>query len=163
MQATRTGQQQAAYPSPTGANTPRTLAKRCHFGRHLSSSIPPQEHHPWVTLTPPWRTTQNTDRQDAHRQPRGVCNTSFNEQTPSPGWSQGRTRTTKEARSLAKGREILIGAFNGILGNPPLLPTAIQPLPTLRDVLSMKYLTIDPLVNAFLSIAMQNRLILPVA
>lgn len=113
------GQPTHCPPQPT-----RTLAKRCLFGKHLSPSIPPQEHHPWVTLTLLWTTTQNTDGRDSHHQPSGVHNTTFNKQTSPPCWCQGRTWTTKKAPSLVKDKEIFTGAFHGILGiYPPTHPS----------------------------------------
>lgn len=135
---TRAGRELAARPSPTGADRPGALAKRCLFGRHLSLGILPQKHHPWFTLTPLKRTTQDTDRRDARRQPTGGLQHHLQRSNTSAlikhlylAGLEGGLRQPRKPPSLAKGKEILSGAFNSVVTNPPLLPTAIQPLPTL--------------------------------
>lgn len=97
-----------------------------------ASPIPRSRCHLCREQPKPWRAKTHKD------QPTGVCNTSFNKTTPLPRWDQGRAQETKEAPSLAKGREILTGAFiQQRFGEfPLLLPTKTQSPPTLRGVLS---------------------------
>lgn len=157
MRAPCAGREWAAHPAPTGADMPCALARRCFSGRHLSlkhatppaSSIPGSRCHLSREQPKPWRAKMHND------QPTRVCNPSFNKTTALPCWDQGRTQETKEAPSLAKGREIVTGAFNSSLGNPPSpphqSPTPAHPARCPQhetshhhSVLSMKYLTIDP-------------------
>lgn len=173
---TACGMEWAAHPLPTGADMPGTLAKRGFFGRQLSpkhatpeaSSITGSCCHLCREQPKPRRAKMHNN------QPTGVCNPGFNKTTTLPCWDQRRTQETKEDPSLAKGWEILTGAFNSSLGNPPSPPHQ-NPTPAHparcpqyetshhHSVLSMKYLPIDPSTNALLSIATQNFLILPVA
>lgn len=110
----------AAHPWPTGADMPRTLAKRGSLGDTSDSSIPSQKHHPSLG-----HAVTSAESNPNHGEPRRTTTIQEGSATPAstrqplPCWDQGSTQETKEAPSLAKGREILTGAFDSGLGNSP--------------------------------------------